>query len=141
METRVSLKYLVNGCSTIIFTGLVFQKKCHKFQVIILLTRDLKHSRRQGMVNTVNKLLKFQSLDTGFHFLEFKSNQLNNDDSLNMEPFYDDALHLGKGMNYWKDKLLTFTNIWNARQLIENLHHIGRWLLFNLKRRVSTLFF
>ena len=44
--------------------------------------------------NTVNKLLKFQCLNNGFYFLEFKSNWLNNDDSLNMEFFYNDYLHL-----------------------------------------------
>ena len=39
-------------------------------------------------------MLKFQCLNNGFHFLEFKLNWLNNDDSLNMELFYDDYLHL-----------------------------------------------
>ena len=78
--------------STIISTGLEFQKKSHKFQVVVipLLPRDHKHSRRRGIINTVNKLLKFQCLNNGFYFLEFKSNWLNNDDSLNMELFYDD---------------------------------------------------
>ena len=82
--------------STIISTGLEFQKKSHKFQVVVipLLPRDHKHSRRRGIINTVNKLLKFQCLNNGFYFLEFKSNWLNNDDSLNMELFYDDYLHL-----------------------------------------------
>ena len=82
--------------STIISTGLEFQKKSHKFQVVVipLLPRDHKHSRRRGIINTVNKLLKFQCLNNGFYFLEFKSNWLNNDDSLNMELFYNDYLHL-----------------------------------------------
>ena len=39
-------------------------------------------------------MLKFQCLNNGFYFLEFKSNWSNNDDSLNMEFFYDDYLHL-----------------------------------------------
>ena len=86
----------VSIASTIISTGSVFQKTSHKFQVIIipLLPRNHKQSRRRGIINTVNKLLKFQCLNNGFHFLEFKSNRLNNDDSLNMELFCDDYLHL-----------------------------------------------
>ena len=58
--------------STIISTGLAFQKKSHKFQVVItpLLPRDHKHSRRRRNINTDNKLLKFQYLNNGFHFLE-----------------------------------------------------------------------
>ena len=65
--------------STIISTGLEFQKSL-KFQVIAiaLLPSDHKHSRRREIINTVNKLLKCQCLDNGFHFLEFKSNWLNN---------------------------------------------------------------
>ena len=87
--------------STIISTGLAFQKKSHKIHaaIIPLLLRDHKHSRRQGIINTVNKLLKFQCLNNGFHFLEFKSNWLNNDDSLNIELFYNDDLHLIRKCN------------------------------------------
>ena len=82
--------------STIISAGLDFQKKSHKFQFVIipLLPRDDKHSRRREIINTVNKLLRFQCLNNGFHFLDFKSNWLNNDDSLNIEFVYDDDLHL-----------------------------------------------
>ena len=93
--------------STIISTGLEFQKKSDKFQVVVipLLPRDHKHSRTRGIIDTVNKLLKFQCLNNGFYFLEFKSNWLNNDGSLNMELFYDDYLQIirkGNGKrNYW----------------------------------------
>ena len=83
--------------STIISTGLEFQKMSLKFQIVVipLLLCDHKHSSRQGIINTVNKLLKFQCLNNGFYFLlEFKSNWLNSDDSLDMELFYDDYLHL-----------------------------------------------
>ena len=75
---------------------MAFQKKSDKIHVVIipLLPRDHKHSRRRGIISTVNKLLKFQCLNNGFHFLEFKSNRLNNDDFLNIELFYDDDLHL-----------------------------------------------
>ena len=59
-----------------------------------LLPRDHKHARRRGIINTVNKLLKLQCLNNGFHFLEFKSNWLNDDGSLNMKLYYDDDLHL-----------------------------------------------
>ena len=54
--------------NTIIYTGLVFQIKRHKFQVIIipLLPRDHKHSRSRGIINTVNILLKFQCLNNSF---------------------------------------------------------------------------
>ena len=81
--------------STIISTCLEFQKKSHKCQVVVipLLPHDDKHSRRRGITNTVNKLLMFQCLSNGFYLLEFKFNWLNNDDSLNMEFFYDDYLH------------------------------------------------
>ena len=82
--------------SIIVSTGLAFQKKSHKFEVVIipLLPSDDKHSRRRGIIITVSKLLKFHYLNNGFHFLEFKSNWLNKDDSLNMELFYDDDLHV-----------------------------------------------
>ena len=43
--------------------------------------------------------MKFRCLNNGFHFLEFKSNWVNNDDSLNMELFYDDELHLSRKGN------------------------------------------
>ena len=95
--------------STIISTGLEFQKKSHKSQVVVILVlpRNHKHSRRRGIINTVNKLLKFQCLNNGFHFLEIKSNWLNNDNSNNMELFYDDDLHL-----IWKgNELLTKESI------------------------------
>ena len=105
--------------STIISAGLAFQKSSHKIHVVIipLLPRDYKHSRRRGIINTVNKLLKFQCLNNGFHFLKFKSNWSNNDHSLKIELFYNDDLHLiqkGNG-NYWQKKLLTFTIIRNTR--------------------------
>ena len=90
---------------TIISTGLEFQKKSNKFQVVVipLLPRDYQHSRKRGIINAVNKLLKFQCLNNGFCFLEFKSNWLSNDDSLNMELFYNDYLHI-----IWKgNELLT----------------------------------
>ena len=44
-------------------------------------------------------MLKFQCLNNGFPFLEFKWNRLNNDDSLNMELLYDDDLHLIRKSN------------------------------------------
>ena len=96
--------------STIISTGLKFQKKSHKFQVVVipLLPRDHKHSRRWRIINTVDKLLKFQCLNNGFHFLEFKSNWLNND-SLNMELFYNDYLHLiRKGSELLAKEIIDF---------------------------------
>ena len=99
--------------STIICTGLAFQKKSNKFQVVIipLLPRDHKHSKRRGIINTLNKLLKFQCLNNGFHFLEFKSNWLNNDDSLNIELFYDDDLHpLRKGNELLAKEIINFYN-------------------------------
>ena len=119
--SNLNLKYIFILCGTnnidhnspksiasiIISTGLEFQKKSHRFQVVVtqLLPRGHKHSRRREIINTVNKLLKFQCLNNGFYFLEFKSNWLSNDDSLNMEFFYDDYLHLiGKAMNYWQKK-------------------------------------
>ena len=82
--------------STNISIELVFQKKSHKFKVVIIprLQRDHKHSRNRETIDIVNKLLKSQCLNNGFHFLEFKSNWLNNNDSLAMELFYDDYLHL-----------------------------------------------
>ena len=96
--------------STIISTGLAFQKKCHKFQVVIvpLLPSDNQHSRRRGIIYTVNKLLKFQCLKNGFHFSEFKSNWLNNDDSLNRELFYDDELRLVRKDNELLAKEINF---------------------------------
>ena len=114
-SSNLNLKYVLILCgtnnidrnspqsiaSTIVFNGLVFQKRSHKFQVVIipLLPRDDEHSRRRGIINTVNKLLKFQCLNNSFHFLEFKSNWLNNSDSLKMEFFYDYDLHLTRKGN------------------------------------------
>ena len=69
-------------------------KRSQKYQFVIVLPHDHKHSKRRGIINTVDTFLKFECLNNGFHFLEFKSNWLNNDDSLNMELFYDDDLHL-----------------------------------------------
>ena len=82
--------------STIISTGVALQKKSHKFEVVILplLQRNDKHSERRRIIIPINKLQKFQCLNNGLHFLEFKSNWLNNDDSVDMELFYDDNLHL-----------------------------------------------
>ena len=97
--------------STIVSTGLVFQKKSHKFQAVIipLLLRDDKHSRRRGIIITVNILLKFQCLNNGFNFLEFIWNWLNNNDSLNMELFYDDDLHLiRKGNKLLAKEIINF---------------------------------
>ena len=74
----------------------MFQKKGQKFQAVTIphLPRDLGYSRRRRIINTVNILLKFQCLINRFRFLEIKSKWLNNDDSLNMELFYDDDLHV-----------------------------------------------
>ena len=110
MSSNLHLKYIFFLCSTnnidrssphfvasiIISTGLEFQKKSQKFQVLViqLLPPDHKHSRRRGIINNVNKLLKFKCLNNGFCFLEFKSTWLNNDNSLNMELFFDEYLHL-----------------------------------------------
>ena len=47
-----------------------------------------------------------------FIFLEFKSNRLNNDDSLNMELFHDDDLHL-----IWKGNELL------AKEIINFYYH------------------
>ena len=118
--------------STIVSTALVFQKKSHKFQVVIipLLLRDDKHSRKRGIIITVNILLKFQCLNNGFNFLEFISNWLNNNDSQTWNSFTMMTFTwYGKAINYWQKKLLTFTIIRNTRWLIQNLH-IGTLLLF-----------
>ena len=96
--------------STIISTGLEFQKKSHEFKVVVipLLPCDHKHSRRRGIINTVNRLLKFQCLNNGFYFLEFKSNWLNNDDSLNMEFFYDYLHLIRKGNELLAKEIIDF---------------------------------
>ena len=53
--------------------------------------------------------MKFQCLNNGFHFLEFNSNWVNNDDSLNMELFYDDELHLSrKGNELMAKEIINF---------------------------------
>ena len=99
--------------SIIISNGLAYQKKCHWFQVFMipLLPRNYKHSRRRRIINIVNKLLNFQCYSKGFHFLEFKSNWLSNDESLKREIFYDDDLYLIQKDNGLLAKKLTFTNI------------------------------
>ena len=115
-------------------TGLEFQKKSQKFQVLViqLLPPDHKHSRRRGIINNVNKLLKFQCLNNGFCFLEFKSTWLNNDNSLNMELFFDDYLHLIRKANELLAKeIIDFFKIKNTRWLIQTLH-IGTLLLFHI---------
>ena len=127
--------------STIISTDLEFQKKSHKFLVAVipLLPRDHKHSGRWGIINTVNKLLKFQCLNNGFHFLEFKSNWLNNDDSLNIKLFYDDSLHLIRKGNKLLAKETDFFIIWNTWWLIQNLH-IRTLFLFHIISQIFHLF-
>ena len=91
--------------SIIISSGLAYQKQCHLFQVFIipLLPRNYKHSRRRRIINTVNKLLNFQCYSKGFHFFEFKSNWLNNDESLKGKSFTMMAFTLyKKTMDYWQ---------------------------------------
>ena len=89
-----------------------FKRRVTNFRLLLylpLLPHDDKHSRRRGIINTVNKLLKFQCLNNGFHFLKFKSNWLNNKDSLNMELFYDDDLHLiRKGKELLAKEIINF---------------------------------
>ena len=110
---------------TIISTGLMFQKKSHKFKVVIipLLPRYHKHSRRLGIINTVNKLLKFHCLNNGLHFLEFKSNWLKSDDPPNMELFKDDYLHfIRKGNELLAKEMIDFYYHSKYMWLILNFH-------------------
>ena len=89
-----------------------FKRRVTNFKLLLyqFYRANHKHLRRwRGIINTVNKLLKFQCLNNGFHFLEFKSNWLNNDDSLNMELFYDDDLHLiRKGNELLAKEIINF---------------------------------
>ena len=69
--------------------------------------QTLEYSKRQGFISTVNRLLKFHCLNNGFHSLEFKSEWFNNDDFLNQEPFFDDALQLIQKDNEFFPKEVT----------------------------------
>ena len=117
--------------STIVSTGLEFQKKSHEFQVVVipLLPRDHKHSRRRGIINTVNKFLKFQCLNNGFYFLEFKSNWLNNDSPQYMFLQIQFSQHfiliqLGHCSYLWKIMSLTYL-------IIEFIHIFQNGATFN----------
>ena len=83
-----------------------FKRRVTNFKLLLyhFYRANHKHSRRwRRIINTVNKLLKFQCLNNGFHFLEFKSNRLKNEDSLNMELVTMVTFTTyGKAMNYWQ---------------------------------------
>ena len=101
--------------STSISTGLCFKRRVTNFKLLLYLFYSMTiNTQEDEELSTllVNKLLKSQCLNNGFHFLEFKSNWLNNDDSLNIEPFYNDYLHL-----IWKGTELL------AKEITDFYHH------------------
>ena len=91
-----------------------------KWQISNPTFQTLEYSKRQGFISTVNRLLKFHCLNNGFHSLEFKSKWFNNDDFLNKEPFFDDALQLMKAMNFCQKKLQSnlykTTTLWTTQK-------------------------
>ena len=60
------------------------------------------------MIDTFNKLLKFQYLNNGFHYLELKSNWLSNDKTLIIELFYSNHLYLTPKQSKLLENLLSF---------------------------------
>ena len=89
---------LVNG---IILSVISSQKQCPNATTILisLLPRDKKDSIRRGDINITNKLLEEKSGKHDLYFLKHNKSWLNVDQSLNMDLFYEDGLHLIKEGN------------------------------------------
>ena len=86
-------------------------------------------------------MLKFQCLNNGFHFLEFKLNWFNNDDSLNMELFYNDDLHLIRKGNESLAKEIINYNYHSKYTVAYSKLSIGTLLLFHLITQIFHLCF
>ena len=64
--------------STIISTSLwSFNRRVTNFKLLLYHFYRATINTQEGIINTVNKLLKLQCLNNGFYFLQFKSNWLN----------------------------------------------------------------
>ena len=87
----------VNG---MILSG-IFSKKYFNTSVIFfpLLHRGKKDLIRRGNVNIINRLLEEKFGKYNFYFLKYNKSPLNVDESLNMNLFYEDGLHLIKEAN------------------------------------------
>ena len=87
----------VNG---MILSG-IFSKKY--FNTIVIFFPLLHHGKkdliRRGNVNIINRLLEEKFGKHNFYFLKYNKSPLNVDESLNMNLFYEDGLHLIKEAN------------------------------------------
>ena len=89
---------LVNG---IILSRVSAKKQCSNATVILisLLSRGKKDSIRRGNINIINKLLEEKSGKHVLYILKHNKSWLNVDQSLNMDLFYEEGLHLMKKGN------------------------------------------
>ena len=89
---------LVNG---IILSGISAKKQCHNATVVLipLVPRGKKDSIRRRNINTNNRYLEEESGKHKLYFLKYDTSWLNVDQSLNMDLFYEDGLHLIKEGN------------------------------------------
>ena len=77
-SSNLHLKYIFILCGTIISTSLwSFKRRVTNFKLLLYHFYRATINTQEGIVNTVNKLLKLQCLNNGFYFLQFKPNWLN----------------------------------------------------------------
>ena len=79
----------------------IFSKKYLNTIVIFfpLLHRGKKHLIRRGNVNIINRPLEEKFGKYNFYLLKYNKSWLNVDESVNMDLFYEDGLHLIKEAN------------------------------------------
>ena len=77
------------------------RKKCHNATIVLipLFPRSKKDSIRRGNVKITNRLLEEKSGKHGLYLLKHDKSWVNVDQSLNMDLFYEDGLHLIKEGN------------------------------------------
>ena len=85
----------VNG---MVLSGISAKKQCPNATVVLisLLPRGKKDSIRRGNTNITNRLLEEKSGKHDLYFLKHNKSWLNVDQSLNMDLFCKDGLHLIK---------------------------------------------
>ena len=122
-QTNHNLPELVNG---IILSEISAKKQCPNATVVLipLLPCSKKDLIRRGNINITDGLLEEKSSKHGLYFLKYNKSWLNVDQSLNMDLFYEDGLHLIKeGNKFLAKEIMAFYKILSSR--IYNTPHIS----------------
>ena len=112
------LNEFANG---IILSGISAKKQCHNATIVLipLLSCSKKDLIRRRNIDITNRLLEEESGKHGLYLLKHSKSWLNADQSLNMNLFYEDGLHLIKEgndflakeiMNFYKELSFTVYN-------------------------------